>query len=177
MTEKEMNPIANVEEDSKLTTRMNEEQRRILLKYALSLYLKGIKGSKAAELIKLKAPNELGDSQAYKIYHYAKQEYLSQLPQSNSEIAKKEAIQELEGLEDEIRDKVTRENAEKYKVILETKKQKHSIVGLGKDAAMIEISITSDLDSEFLRAQNAKIIDEPVIVDEVQESNESQPEN
>ncbi len=143
----------------KIIIHLTDEQKREMDDYALSLYLKGIKGRKAAEMIQNKAPNDLGPSQAYKIFHYAKQKYLLNIPSLNVELIQKEAVNEMEEFEEEIRDMVREEDSHKYKVILDTKKHKHSIQGIGKDNAQVEISITSNLDNDFLAAQNENVID------------------
>ncbi len=126
--------------------------------YALSLYHKGLRAKDATILIQKEVETNYNKSikpiTAQDIFYKVRKEYLQMVPMLNAQEATKEAVLEMESLEDDIINNVTTENPAKYNVLLETKKHKHNILGINKNNAPIEINIGTSSDNLFLASQN-----------------------
>ncbi len=136
---------------------MTTEQKVELNKFALDLYLKGFKPKNAIPLVIKTSPTPITYITAQSLYYNVRQEYLKAMPMLNNQEATKEAVIELDELEDEIRDNVETNNSAKYSVILETKKHKHNLLGINKNTGQIEINIGTTDDDIFIKTMNEEI--------------------
>ncbi len=158
------------EEVIQIETRLPMGSLTEIKKWALATYIKGLRGNKARLLLQAEVLEKynchITMNNSGQIIHKATKEYLESLPMLDTQLAAKEAVIEMEDFENRIDEKLTRETAGKYQVLLDTKKQKHNLLGLGQGNNNIEINIGTDFDAEFLKSQNEAAVPVEVIKQE-----------
>ncbi len=136
---------------------LSVKESESLIDFAAGLYVKGLRLKDAKEMIKNEALSQfnqpLKDTTCQEYFYNGRNKYLATVKMLSTENSMKDAILEIESLEDKI-DLNLKPSAGKYQTILDAKKHKHELLGLNKANPILEINIGSDVDIDFLKVQN-----------------------